>query len=245
MDYHESLRKADEWIQSNCWLAVFDILGFRNLISVDNDDFRAFSVRVAYQETIRHLETSCHEYQPGALQYAWFSDTFLMYAPDDSAGSYQIIQRAAKSFIERCTDSQIPIRGAIAVGSLFRTADDRSFIGNAFLEAFEYAEDQDWIGLLITPNAVNRVASYGVCPTHHDFVQSNDIPMRKCEGQKVLAYRLQRGASNFPPRLLRSLRQMQRDSDEKYRDKYERTMQFIRENTHTMTRRSPADNMLD
>ena len=230
MNFYESLKKADEWVKSNCWLAVFDILGFSNLIAVDQDDLKAFSVRVDYEETIKYLERSCNEYQLGSLQYSWFSDTFLMYTLDDSARSYTIIQSAAKHFIEKCIYSRIPIRGAITVGPLWRTKDNRSFIGNAFLEAFKYAEDQDWIGLLITPNAIKKAKSDGLCPTHHDFVQSDDIPMRNFTDQNILAYRFQNGAANYSSPLLPKLCEMKLHSEEKYHNKYESTMQFIEKN---------------
>jgi hypothetical protein len=88
--------KADKWIISNCWLACFDILGFRNLISVDEDDSKAYSVRVDYEETVENLEKSCTQYEEGYLDYCWFSDTFLMFTPDVSARSYDVIQFAAK-----------------------------------------------------------------------------------------------------------------------------------------------------
>ncbi len=237
MNYGELCIKADTWIRSNCWLAVFDILGFSNLIAVNKDDLQAFSMRVDYEETIKHLESSCKAYLPGSLDYCWFSDTFLIYTSDDSARSYTIIQSASKHFIEKCIYSRIPIRGAIAVGSLMRTEDNRSFIGGAFLEALEYGEDQDWIGLLITPNAIKKAESYGLYPIRHDFVRSDDIPMRKFTGQNILAYRFQNGAANYPSPLLPRLHDMKSHAENKYRPKYERTEQFIAKNYQWLTRR--------
>ena len=85
-------------------------------------------MRVDYEETIKFLQHSCDAYKPGSLEYCWFSDTFLMYTSDDSASSYTIIQSAAKHFIERCLYSRIPIRGAIAVGTLWHSEDNRSLV---------------------------------------------------------------------------------------------------------------------
>ncbi len=96
MNNGELFIKADTWIRSNCWLAVFDILGFSNLINVNEDNLQAFNVRVDYEETIQNLESSCNDYFPGSLNYCWFSDTFLIYTSDDSAKSYTIIQLASK-----------------------------------------------------------------------------------------------------------------------------------------------------
>ncbi len=183
------------------------------------------------------LESSCDDYFPGSLNYCWFSDTFLIYTSDDSAQSYTIIQAASKIFIDKCICSRIPIRGAIAVGTFMRGKDNRSFIGSAFIEAFKYAEDQDWIGLLITPNAIKKAESYGLYPTRHDFVRSDNIPMRKFKDQNIVAYRFQNGAANFPSHLLPCLRDMKHRSEEKYRSKYERTEQFINEYYQCLPRR--------
>jgi hypothetical protein len=228
MNFYESCKKADEWITSNCWLAVFDILGFSNLITVNEDNLQAFSARVDYEETIQHLK-SCHDkaYLRDSLDYCWFSDTFLILTVDDSAQSYVAIQSISKCFIDECIHSRSPIRGAIAVGLFVRRRDNRSFMGSAFIEAFKYAEAQDWIGLLITPDAVKKAKSYGLDPTHHDFVKSDDIPMHKFAGQNILAYRFQNGAANFPSHLLQPLSDMKTNSEIKYRSKYERTEKFI------------------
>jgi hypothetical protein len=230
MSIYESEEKADKWNKSDCWIAVFDILGFSNLIATNKDDMQAFYIRVDYEETIRHLKDSCESYKSGSLQYCWFSDTFLMYTSDDSAESYIVIQYASKYFIEKCIYSRVPIRGAISFGVLYHTEDNRSFIGTAFLEAFEYAEDQDWIGLLITPSAVKKAESLGMYPTRHDFVQSNEIPLRKCNRQNVLAYRFQNGAANFPSPLIPILCDMKGVSKDIYRRKYENTEKFIQRN---------------
>lgn len=227
MSLYESCEKADDWIRSNCWLTVFDILGFTNLINVNEDNLQAFNVRVDYEETIQNLESSCDDYFPSSLNYCWFSDTFLIYTSDDSAQSYTIIQSASKIFIDKYICSRIPIRGAIAVGTFMRSKDNRSFIGSAFIEAFKYAEDQNWIGLLITPNAIKKAESYSLSPIRHDFVRSDDIPMRKFTNKNILAYRFQNEAANFPSHLLPCLRDMKSDAGDKYRFKYERTEKFI------------------
>jgi len=223
------LLNCDNWIISNCWLAVFDILGYRDLLSVEKDDMKFYQVLFDYQDTLNYLKESCNQYEIGWIDYSWFSDTFLMFTPDDFARSYRVIEFASKNFIEKCLYSRIPMRAAIAVGPFMRTKDNRTFIGKAFLEAFEYAEDQDWIGLLMTSSAIKKAESFGLNPTHHDFVRSDKIPMRKFAGQNILAYRFQNGAANFSSPLLPILREMKQLSDENYRYMYERTEQFIEE----------------
>lgn len=224
---HDTFTNAERWIKADCWLAYFDILGFANLMSVENDEFKALQIRVDYEETIKNLKESCHEYEHGSLDYCWFSDTFMLFTADDSPRSYCVIEFAAKKFITHCFYSRIPIRGAISVGSFMRSQDNRSFIGKAFLDAYRYGEDQDWLGLLMTPKAIAKAESYELYPARHDFVKSDKIPMRKLPNNDVLAYRFQNGETNFSCPVLPMLRDMKLLSDEVYRGKYERTEQFI------------------
>jgi hypothetical protein len=210
-------------------MACFDILGFKSFISVEKDDWKAYRICQYYEKTLEYLKNNCKKYEWGHIDYCWFSDTFLMFTPDDSHQSRVVIQSAAKFFIEDCISHGIPMRGAISVGRFMRTIDHRAFIGKAFLEAFEYAEDQDWIGLILTPSAISKTRSFGLHPTRSDFVESSDIPMRKFKWQDVLAYRFQNGAANSPSRLLPVLHSMKSQSDKEHHGKYERTEQFIKE----------------
>ena len=221
----------DNWLASNCWVACFDILGFRSLVcfNKDEDEVEAYRVRFAYQRTLENLKESCSQYKEGHVDYCWFSDTFLMFTPDDSKQSYVMITFAAKCFIEDFLHSSIPMRAAISVGPFVRTTDKKTFMGQAFLEAFEYAEDQDWIGLIITPDAIKKAESYGLFPVRHDFVASKDIPMRKFKDQDLVAYRFQNGASNRPSLLARGLRSMKARAPRESHSKYERTAKFIEE----------------
>jgi len=226
----KDITKADEWIVSNCWVACFDILGIRNIINVDEDDVRAFVVRVDYETTIDYLRSSCDDWEPGIIDYCWFSDTYLMFSRDASGQSYSIVETAAKFFIRKCIYSGIPIRGAISVGPFIRSADNRCFVGKAFLDALEYAEDQDWIGLLMTPSAITKAESMGLYPVRHDFVRYAKIPLRRLKNSEVMAYRFQNGMANFSSPLLPKLNEMKQLSELQYRHKYQRTEDFIEEN---------------
>lgn len=217
-----------KWSASTCWLASFDILGFKNLINIDGGTIEAEFVQEDYEETLNHLQSRCEAYSPGCLDYCWISDTFIMFSPDDSAKSYTVIQQAAKHFIEKCLYSKIPIRGAVSVGTLIRSSDNRTLMGKACIDAYIHGEDQDWLGLILTPNAIKKVRSYGLEPTHHDFISSNEIPMRKYCDKEVLAYRFQNGSSNYSSPLLPLLESMKQAAGLQHFAKYERTIAFIK-----------------
>jgi hypothetical protein len=153
-----------------------------------------------------------------------------MFCPDDTAKSYAIIQQAAKHFIEECLYSSIPIRGAVSVGTFVRSNDNRALMGRAFIDAHVYGDDQDWLGLLLTPDAIAKARSYGLEPTRHDFVSSPEIPMRKCRSENVLAYRFQNGTANYSSPLLTPLENMKQKAGAGHSDKYKRTIEFIKNN---------------
>lgn len=220
----------EKWIHCACWVAYFDILGFKNMASFDdNESMQALYVMMYYEETLKHLNTVCdNKYSVGDIDYCWVSDTFIMFTPDDSARAYTVIEFAAKYFMDKCLHTCIPLCGAISVGPFTRSRDNRAFIGKAVIDAFEYAKDQDWIGLILTPTAIKKIKSYDYnFGLIHDFVASDMIPMKKYNPKEVLAYRFQNGAANFSSPLLPKLCDMKLRSDEKYRYKYERTEKFI------------------
>jgi len=96
----EVFEKADDWIKSNCWLACFDILGFKNLISVEEDDLNAFQIRVVLEQVIQHLRDNCDDDKPDTIDYCWFSDTILIFTADVSDQSCFFLQSIAKCFFE-------------------------------------------------------------------------------------------------------------------------------------------------
>lgn len=218
---------ASRWKVNSCWIASLDIMGFSNLVDIEGDTIDIDFIQEDYEKTLDHLRDRCDEYSPGSLEYLWFSDTFIMYSPDDSGRSYSVVQQAAKHFIEECVYSSIPIRGAISVGTLIKSHDDKAVMGRAFIDAHRYGDDQDWIGLILTPTAIEKVRSYGLNPSHHDFVFTDDIPMRKYKNAQIAAYRFQNGRDNFSPSLLPMIENMRSKSEKSHYGKYDRTIAFI------------------
>jgi hypothetical protein len=219
---------SSRWKVNSCWVASLDILGFTNLVNINGDTIEIDFIQEDYEKTLDHLKSRCDEYSPGSLEHLWFSDTFVMYTPDDSARSYAVIQQAAKHFIEECLYSSIPIRGAVSVGTFVRSHDGRALMGSAFVDAHIYGDDQDWLGLILTPSAIKKAKSYGLEPSHHDFVFSNEIPMRKYIESEVAAYRFQNGSDNFSSPLLPILKNMKHKAGTAHHAKYDRTIDFIK-----------------
>ena len=217
-----------KWNTRNAWIASFDILGFKKLANVKGDTVAAQLVMDDYEQVLQNLNEASDLRALGSVSYFWLSDTFVLFTENDSTGSYRLIQFASKRFIEECIYSGVPIRGAISVGSLVISDDHKSVMGDGFIDAFITGEDQDWLGLLLSKKAISHVRGLGLEPTKHDFVTSNDIPMRKLNAADVMAYRFQNGAANFESPLLHILESMRSAAGACYAGKYERTVDFIK-----------------
>ena len=96
------MKNNDNWVSSNCWLACFDILGFREMGFIKNkrdisevvaaytkgqknradkdiikDYIKLQEVINAYEQALSSAKNSCDRGYATGLDYCWFSDTFL------------------------------------------------------------------------------------------------------------------------------------------------------------------------
>jgi len=138
------------------WVACFDLLGTRDLLA-KGEEARVFE---AYTDACDKLS------RDGALVngvgHAWFSDTFLIVAADESAASFVEMDRLARSFAYFLLCRRVPFRGAISCGQMYADFDDRVYLGLGMVEGYEYGEGQDWVGLVLCPSAMLRLQSFGL-----------------------------------------------------------------------------------
>jgi hypothetical protein len=213
------------WNQKDAWVGVFDILGFRNMIRKTDQDFPRHMLTRKLEDLFEALDHDVT--RNGQLEYVVFSDTIVVFAPDLEARSYGWFLLQCTILIDRSIAIRLPVRGAISVGTAFTSSSPPMIIGPSFLEAHDYCEDQDWIGLLLTPSATLALRQAGLEPLHHDFV-SDDLPLRKTGPENVLAYRFQNGSSNYESPLMSFLHEMQHFASDRDKVKYERTIAFIK-----------------
>jgi hypothetical protein len=148
-----------EWQQSEAWVACFDIMGFKN-ISQREDLFTSL-LQDGIGELIQYIQREAEN----SLKCILLSDTFIFYTPDGESNNYTQIINISKGFIKKCVTLRIPVRGAISFGKIVRGHQDRCLMGDAFLDAFQYCEDQDWIGLILTPKAIYRTRKLALHPS--------------------------------------------------------------------------------
>lgn len=57
---------------------------------------------------------------------------------------------------------QKAFRGALGTGQFYADRQNNIFLGSAFIDAYEYAEKQNWIGFVVTPTAEKKIGDIDI-----------------------------------------------------------------------------------
>lgn len=187
------IERSDKVVNDVCWLACFDILGFKDELDAHRRDYW-------YQHGVGYLSILVEAYQEAALRaieahkragygrfanvpwyYAHFSDTFLFYSPGDSLDSNLVLDSIARCFFVEMIHRGMPLRGAVTCGEFYADRERNVYVGPALVEAYEYAEKQDWIGYVLTPQAREKLSGTEFDPARSiDYVEY-DVPVKPKE----------------------------------------------------------------
>jgi hypothetical protein len=155
------------------WVTYLDLLGFSELIHT-TDWVNIFAY---YTQAIDYC-TEKYAFE-STIEKAWFSDTFLLYSPDDTALSFTAIESSTRWFVYSLISNGIPVRGAISCDDLYVDKDNNLFFGKALLESYRYGESQNWVGFVLTPSCIERMADINLPADERlDYAYWN-IPYRR------------------------------------------------------------------
>lgn len=215
------------WINQESWIVHFDILGFQEAINRPGEHLAIRVLQSKIDDVIEYLKLGLDDFH-NRVGYILLSDTFLIYSKTSKVEEYPIIVSLAKRFINKCISIKLPVRGAVSFGEMIIGYDERIFMGKAFLESHQFGEDQNWLGLLLTPSATEELYRKELFPIRHGFVDK-DIPLRKYAHLKnnVYAYTFINGSTNFQCPLLRPLEEMMKFACDEVKPKYRNTINFI------------------
>jgi hypothetical protein len=155
------------------WVSYLDLLGFTELINT-----KGWIQVFSYYDTAVARCTADFGFKP-KIEKTWFSDTFLLYSPDDKPASFAAIEATTRWFIYNLIRDGIPVRGSMSHGNLYADKKASTFFGPALIEAYHYGENQDWIGFVLTPSAVNQMAAIGLDANNRLNYAYWDIPYKK------------------------------------------------------------------
>jgi hypothetical protein len=135
------------------WLAYFDLLG---TVEASSNVEPLFS---DYQDCINLAKYIADQVKN--VEVAWFSDTFLLYAPDDSKKAFNSINIAARWFFDELIYNELPVRGALVCDEFYADKANSIYLGNALAQAHRWAEGFNWIGLVLAPSAAAGMSRVG------------------------------------------------------------------------------------
>lgn len=214
----------------NLWIACIDLLGTRDLLK--KGELR--NVLRSYEFAVDSLEREKNIIP--SVKYVWFSDTFLLIAPDNSGKSFTEIDIISRRFSSSLLRNHIPLRGGIACGPMYADFQRGIYCGSAMVEAYEYGEAQDWIGLILCPSAKSQLLLLDIDPDHRLNWQKTSIPW-KCKSTRfpdqlpAYIFGQNTNGSNACLDALKRMRATIAEDREEVCEKYSRAIHFVENNS--------------
>jgi len=152
------------------FIAYFDILGFKELInSTENlepiiSDFKRIiqghtNIQQEFGQEYQGFNFyEGPEYLDERIRGVTYSDTILFLSTNDTLADFLLLVLVSRNFFIHTLKNGFPLRGAIHVGDIHYEED--VYMGPALVTAYEWAEDQDWAGIIITPECDRYVEYY-------------------------------------------------------------------------------------
>jgi len=222
----------------NRWLAYFDLLGFKKLL--DNyKDFPLFALEI-YRDALECLDSSVDILNSlgRLIDYCWFSDTFIFWSENDSAKAFPVVEHVARLFFERLIMHEIPVRGSITFGQFYANKDKSIYMGQALIDAYEYAEKQQWLNYVLTPMLCSDLPRINLdpgkrinyCPITTSF-KTRIFPKEPKNFDSSETFAFTYSADSLMRRTihqsLNNLSQQYRKEEKRITDKYENSLSWL------------------
>jgi hypothetical protein len=136
---------------SRGYVALLDVLGFSALVASDSAGDRIERYLQCLQRTVGGGATP--------VDYVVFSDSIVLTVEGEDDSSLIRVASACSRLMGQLLTDNIPIRGAISHGHFVRSAIGQSVFvaGRAVIDAYRFEQQQEWIGVMIAPSALERV----------------------------------------------------------------------------------------
>mgnify|MGYP005725065419 CR=1 FL=1 len=209
------------------WFCYLDLLGFTNLVNDQNIQ----EVIPIYQKALSKLEQSASNKKSLGVIHSWFSDTFIIYSKNDNEEDFAHVEQASRLFFQGLILNKIPVRGALTHGALYSRSAKNIFVGPALVDAYNYAEQQNWLGFILTPTVVERLKNSSIPINQRAFYRLVTEPgiIKQEPTQPVYAYAFNNGEINGKSPYLNALRSMRDLAPESAKIKYENTIKFAQQ----------------
>jgi hypothetical protein len=133
------------------FVALLDVLGFRNIVGHPASEKRLSAYLKAVEEVISGKGDT------RAIDFVLFSDSIVITTDDDSDLSLRTLLRACSRLIGALLENGIAVRGAVSHGSFFRESRSNGVFlaGRPIVEAYESEQKQNWLGVIATPSVLD------------------------------------------------------------------------------------------
>jgi hypothetical protein len=224
----ENILVADiPWLEiKSRWVAVIDLLGF------SHTDWKTnyLSIVTSYELALEQIVHACRNKE--AVEYAWFSDTFILYSEDDSASSFVHVESSVRHFLQGLLNHGIPFRGGLSCGDFFAKPKQNIYVGEALVEAYKMSECHNWIGFSFTEKAAKQLEKLCLDPDERLNYRFWNIPLNNGKTSERRLCLLLGGPKesleqNFSYCSLKRMKASTSDSNVLL--KYENTLQFLAE----------------
>lgn len=134
-------------VGSSGYVAVLDVLGFKALVAADYKN----------DSVIRYLHIIEASLAGSTIPYIVFSDSIVLASHGKEPENLRRMCETCSRLMYDLISAGIAIRGAIACGDFVTSiVNGSAFIaGKPVVEAHEFEQKQNWIGVLLTPSALN------------------------------------------------------------------------------------------
>jgi len=143
------------------YIAVLDVLGMKEWLRVDT----AQSIAERLDVALAACDQACSGAVDGGaygplLGNTHFSDTLLIWSPDDSWASLAVICSSVKLIVATALEYGVPLRGAISLGSAVCSPRTMRFVGQPIADAFLWSDKERKyrsVGVDITPRTLDKL----------------------------------------------------------------------------------------
>ena len=139
---------------SDGYLAFLDVLGFGSLITGESGELKLNNYLAMMRSVIEDFK----------IDAVVFSDSIVFTVEDRKLDNLLLMLQSCAGLMHRFLNDRIAVRGAISCGHFVRqnVGSKGVFVaGRALVDAHYYEQQQDWVGVMLTPTLV------GANGTHH------------------------------------------------------------------------------
>jgi hypothetical protein len=176
----------------NRFVAMCDILGYKNLIQKNNLEVNVEIFNTLVDETEKSRKnfkmsvTSSprgfiiDDFEYYKTEYSIFSDTLFFWSNPEETDNYNEIEsffKAIVGIIKSSIKMKIPLRAGIAYGECYIVQEKNIFIGKPIVDAYLTESSQDWIGGTCHKSCKNS-SMFNIIKENNSLLIEYNVPLK-------------------------------------------------------------------